>query len=220
MASPNQLAANRQNALRSTGPVTAPGKAAASQNALRHGLTSTRIVIPGEDPAGYDALREDLLRLHAPANAIERALVEELAAASWRLQRARRVETAVLTKWAADAPDPDAAIAAALLEKPKELDRLLRYITAHERAFYRAMDKLAKAQKERKAAEHAQALEQTWLEGIRESRRRECGHEKSNGFVSQTPAPATVNFSALPETEPIANVALPEAALKGIAAND
>jgi hypothetical protein len=190
MASPAQIAANRQNALRSTGPVTAPGKSASSTNAFRHGLTSARIVIPGEDPAEYDAMREDLLRLHAPANAIERALVEELAASSWRLQRAHRVETAVLTKWSADAPDPDAAIAAAMLEKPKELDRLLRYITTHERAFYRAMDKLAKVQKERKDAERAGALEQTWVASVRQAKRPAAPEAPQEvGFVSQSAAP-------------------------------
>jgi hypothetical protein len=188
MASPAQIAANQQNALRSTGPVTAPGKSASSRNAFRHGLTSARIVIPGEDPAEYDAMREDLLRLHAPANAIERALVEELAASSWRLQRAHRVETAVLTKWSADGPDPDAAIAAAMLEKPKELDRLIRYITAHERAFYRAMDKLVKVQKERKEAERAAALEQNWVASVRQAKQTAARQSPSGiGFVSQTP---------------------------------
>jgi hypothetical protein len=208
MASPAQIAANRQNALRSTGPVTASGKSASSANAFRHGLTSARIVIPGEDPAEYDAMREDLLRLHAPANAIERALVEELAASSWRLQRAHRVETAVLTKWSADAPDPDAAIAAAMLEKPKELDRLIRYITAHERAFYRAMDKLAKVQKERKDAERAGALEQTWLASVRQPKRpaapeslTEIGFDLQSAPVAQ---PEPVRTS--PEMTPAAPV--------------
>jgi hypothetical protein len=37
--SPKQIAANRRNAARSTGPVTAQGKACASRNALRHGLS-------------------------------------------------------------------------------------------------------------------------------------------------------------------------------------
>ena len=39
MTSPKQIAANRRNASRSTGPVTAQGKARASRNALRHGLS-------------------------------------------------------------------------------------------------------------------------------------------------------------------------------------
>jgi hypothetical protein len=39
MTSPKQIAANRRNASRSTGPVTAQGKASASRNARRHGLS-------------------------------------------------------------------------------------------------------------------------------------------------------------------------------------
>jgi hypothetical protein len=37
MATDAKLAANRRNALRSTGAKTPPGKAAASKKALRHG---------------------------------------------------------------------------------------------------------------------------------------------------------------------------------------
>jgi hypothetical protein len=39
VTSPKQIAANRRNATRSTGPVTAQGKARASRNARRHGLS-------------------------------------------------------------------------------------------------------------------------------------------------------------------------------------
>ena len=49
MATARQVAANRRNALRSTGPRTAAGKLASSQNALRHGLTARRAFVPDED---------------------------------------------------------------------------------------------------------------------------------------------------------------------------
>jgi hypothetical protein len=39
----------------STGPRTAAGKAISSQNALKHGLASGRLIIEGEDPADYQA---------------------------------------------------------------------------------------------------------------------------------------------------------------------
>jgi hypothetical protein len=54
MTSDKQARANRRNALKSTGPNTPEGKAAVRHNALRHGLGSSDILLPGEDE---DALR-------------------------------------------------------------------------------------------------------------------------------------------------------------------
>jgi uncharacterized protein YdcH (DUF465 family) len=41
MASARQIAANRKNAQRSTGPISQAGKTRAAKNALQHGLAST-----------------------------------------------------------------------------------------------------------------------------------------------------------------------------------
>ena len=51
MATAAQIAANRLNVQKSTGPRTPEGKAASSSNALKHGMDAASIVIPGEDPA-------------------------------------------------------------------------------------------------------------------------------------------------------------------------
>jgi len=56
MATPAQITANRANAQKSTGPRTGAGKSASRFNALRHGLDAKSVIIPGEDPAEYDAL--------------------------------------------------------------------------------------------------------------------------------------------------------------------
>ena len=55
MATEKQIQANRNNAKKSTGPRTEQGKAASSQNALKHGLLARDAVLPGEDPADYEA---------------------------------------------------------------------------------------------------------------------------------------------------------------------
>ena len=55
MASEKQIAANRRNAGRSTGPKTADGKGRVRLNALKHGLTAATVVLPGEDAAALEA---------------------------------------------------------------------------------------------------------------------------------------------------------------------
>jgi hypothetical protein len=170
MASPAQIFANRENAQLSTGPRTEAGKRTSSRNSTRHGLTGTQIVMPGEDASAYEELRQGMHESYQPANEPERVLVDQISANSWRLMRAQRVETAVLAKLAEGAEDPDAAIAAAFLEKPKDLERVQRYVTAAERAYYKSMSELSKLQKERAAAE------------------REAAMMESIGFVSQEPA--------------------------------
>src|SRR6478672_5135089 len=139
MASPAQILANRSNAQRSTGPKTQEGKQASSRNATRHGLTGTQIVIPGEDTAAYEELREGLVQSYRPANAAERVLVDQIAANAWRLMRAQRIETAFLAKLAEGAADPAEAIALAFIEKPNEVARMHRYVAAAQNAYYKAI---------------------------------------------------------------------------------
>jgi hypothetical protein len=72
MTSEKQIAANRRNATRSTGPITAEGKARSSRNAFRHGLSRPAIAVEigefaiqlvGEE--GSPTQRDDLTRLHS-----------------------------------------------------------------------------------------------------------------------------------------------------------
>jgi hypothetical protein len=155
MASPAQILANRENAKRSSGPKTPEGKQAASRNAIRHGLTGTQIVIPGEDASAYEELRKGLHQSYKPATEAEKILVDQIAANSWRLMRAQRVEAAFLTKLVEGAENPDVAIAAAFLEKPKEVARMHRYVTTAQNAYFKAIAELSKLQKQRVITEDA-----------------------------------------------------------------
>jgi hypothetical protein len=101
MATQAQINANRSNARKSTGPRTEEGKQRSSQNALKHGLLARDAVLPGEDPADFDRQLSDLEDTIEPKNALESALVRQIADADWRLRRLTRLETGFL----ADAMD-------------------------------------------------------------------------------------------------------------------
>ena len=89
-----RLAANRANALLSTGPITSNGKAMSSSNATKHGLLSTKLFLDDEDPAEYETLLADLERSLNPVGAVESALVARIAVTLWRQRRLVQAETA------------------------------------------------------------------------------------------------------------------------------
>jgi hypothetical protein len=96
MATAKQIQANRNNAKKSTGPRTEEGKARVAQNALKHGLLAGDAVLPGEDPAEFEAQLAALEADIQPVGALERELVRQIADAQWRMRRLSRLETAYL----------------------------------------------------------------------------------------------------------------------------
>jgi hypothetical protein len=84
MATAAQIAANRRNALKSTGPRTAAGKAASSRNALRHGLRARSAVVLGEDLRDFERFRAELRAALAPRGGREERLAETVVHAAWR----------------------------------------------------------------------------------------------------------------------------------------
>ncbi len=95
MSSAKQFAANRRNGERGTGPRTNPGKARSSRNALKHGLSAEQVVMLGEDPAAFEALRDDLYAHYQPADPVAINLVEQVAACLWRLRRVPEIEAGI-----------------------------------------------------------------------------------------------------------------------------
>ncbi len=104
-----QIAANRRNAARSTGPISAAGKAIAARNSLKHGLLAQEVVIDGgegaESQEQFDALLLDLTNQFAPEGPLEEILVEKVAVAYWRLRRAHRYEVGLARKKLDNASD-------------------------------------------------------------------------------------------------------------------
>ena len=96
MPSNKQLAANRANAERSTGPKTVEGKARSRVNARKHGLTAKTLIIVGENTEDFEELRSQLMQEHDPRSTLEAELVERLAGILWRLRRVPFFEAAII----------------------------------------------------------------------------------------------------------------------------
>ena len=95
MTSEKKAQANRRNALKSTGPKTPEGKAAVRLNALKHGLLSQEMLLPGEDEEALRELGQDLRDELQPVGELENLLVERIIASYWRLRRLGRVEAGI-----------------------------------------------------------------------------------------------------------------------------
>jgi hypothetical protein len=112
---------------KSTGPKTSSGKAVSSQNAIKHGCTSTRLLLPDENEAEWLALKARWLAEYQPDSPLYQDLVERAAQADWLLRRtAARYDEAEQQLWDTDPPGWSA-------EQHQVLERFLRYRTTAER---------------------------------------------------------------------------------------
>jgi len=101
MSTEAQIAANRLNARKSTGPKIAEGKAVVSQNAVKpcpersrgNGLLAQQDVINCENQHDFDQFRAALLAGLAPAGGVETMMAERIVSLSWRLKRAERMNS-------------------------------------------------------------------------------------------------------------------------------
>jgi hypothetical protein len=84
MVSEKQIAANRRNAQRSTGPRTEEGKNVAALNARRHHLTGQVTTMTEADRIMHDAFSASIIDNLAPEGAMETQLAQRIATDSWR----------------------------------------------------------------------------------------------------------------------------------------
>jgi len=98
--SDKQLAANRANAQRSTGPRIPAGTARSCWNALTPGALAQAIISPSLEPyevrPAFDDLLATLRDELAPGSAIEEMLAERIAVSYWRLVRLLRAAAAAI----------------------------------------------------------------------------------------------------------------------------
>jgi hypothetical protein len=157
-ASAAQIAANRENANFSSGPTTAEGEAASSQNRRTHGLVGRFTLLPSEIRAAYEDLAHSTYEEHHPETDTEQRLVDAMIQHYWLMQRAINLQGELLAR-AADPVDVD----------PKRLSLFVRYQATHERSYYRAMRELQNLRKEKRKSEI----------GFESQNRREEAHEAS-----------------------------------------
>jgi hypothetical protein len=141
---PNRLAANRENAQKSTGPTTDEGKAVSSQNRVTHGLARHNgrfALLPTESPDEYADLLNGYLQEHQPTTPTESDLVHTMAESRWLSHRAQNLQPSCFN------PDTGAIV------DPKSLALYVRYENTYLRAYNAAFKQLQSLRAERRKAE-------------------------------------------------------------------
>src|SRR5215470_5418244 len=111
MASPDQIAANRRNARRSTGPRTAAGKRKARANALSHGIVAS---LDADPAVSARATRIAAALVGPDARPGVRALVAPIAEAQADILRIRSTRAALINLAEASLPATDQSVATAI----------------------------------------------------------------------------------------------------------
>lgn len=88
MPSARQIAANRRNAAKSTGPRTDAGKRVSSLNAYTHGLTSQILVMTAEQAEAYERFTDAIVQDLRAVGAMEIQIARSIADTEWRINRA------------------------------------------------------------------------------------------------------------------------------------
>jgi hypothetical protein len=128
MPTEKQIAANRRNALKSTGPRTPRGKAFTRLNALRHGLRAAAGTPLGENLKELIQIRNQFMRSCPHQTAEQVRLLEQMATAHWLWLHWLSTETRVLGEVSSKPPASQIAI----------LDRLSQRQARYERSFTKA----------------------------------------------------------------------------------
>ena len=154
--STKQIEANRQNAQKSTGPKTKPGKNRSRYNAKKHGLL-TKTFEPIEDAfehkKDFTKLTDDLYDEYLPQSPLEKILVERLISVTWRIRLIQLIDANAFENQFKSKEE------AAMID-PENLNLSCRYETMLNRQFYQLMDRLEKLQSNRKHQEEAETTQQ------------------------------------------------------------
>jgi hypothetical protein len=132
--SQKQIEANRRNALKSSGPVSARGKAVSSQNSRKHNA------LPYEDPTLPAHLTAQYYGHFVPTNEAERKLVDIMVYSERVCRYCLSLETRVLDEEIADTELR--SLAAAMESAARRLEMVPRQLHAAECAYRNAKRQL------------------------------------------------------------------------------
>jgi hypothetical protein len=96
VTTPAKIAANIENAKKSTGPRSAKGKERSRMNALRHGLTA-EVLLPDEDVEEFRKKQSGWVQSLEPRDPVELAIAERAFYYSWQVDRVVRTQWARLS---------------------------------------------------------------------------------------------------------------------------
>ena len=152
MTTEKQIVANQANALKSTGPKTPEGKAVLRFNALKHGILSKEVLLPGERKRDFITFSDGLREALQPLGALEELFVERIITAAWRLRRVLDVEQELFKREVYDSYEDTTqyrTIGEAFISAVADCDtvsKLTRYEAAIQRGLYRALHELQRIQ--------------------------------------------------------------------------
>jgi hypothetical protein len=193
MATPAQILANRQNAERSSGPVTAAGKARVSQNATKLGLFSVANFVRPEERDIFNEFETGYMLELSPGSPLEQTLAREIVHAAWRLRRCASLEVA---------PPENLT--------DEELDRLQisidRARAAAQRTFHRSLKELRRLQSGHLEPavlmiEQAKAMDAMLLKNLEERRSETTAEPISQNSAKQT-QPQPAKTTPIPRSAP------------------
>lgn len=192
MATTKQIAANQKNAQRSTGPRTARGKDQSRLNALKHGMRADAFeVLPNEDPVAFQDCLDRWFDDEQPATEAQAQLVRRAAVLSWKLDRAERYESSILSERVREAEEKAES---ARLDRLHQADRqLLPAVLAYHRSGPDGLDLDVVRAEVEASAEGCRWLIARWATLLRQAQRNRAWDENEEFHATRLLGISTID---------------------------
>ena len=204
MATTKQIAANRKNAEKSTGPRTEDGKSASRLNALKHGIDADAETLGVEFPEELQQLTDEYYSQFHPVGLPERLLVDLLVRKQWLINRQSYILANLTDHGSAHSTDSDPdepfRTGAGYVLNLQSHHRLHRHMMDTERAYFRHLQELEQRQAtRRRCQEEHPELVAACVTPSSKTENHEIGFVSQN-IPSQSPAPTPI--SAIGQNQP------------------